>query len=49
MDIILTMKTLVIADIMLVFNTQSHIIQLDLCVILNTIVVVTETELLDGD
>ena len=47
MDIILTMKALGYG--WLVLHTQSHIIQLGLCLILNTIVVVTDTELVDGD
>ena len=51
MDIILIMKVLVIADIMLVFTYTAHSTQLglDLCLILNIIVVVTDTELVDGD
>ena len=48
MDIILKMKALVMADILVFTYTFTHYSQ-ELCLMLNTIIVVTETELVDGN
>ena len=51
MDIILPTKALVMADLKLIFTytVKHYTARTDLCFMLNTINVVTETELVDGD